>query len=153
MIFVAGSQAPRTGSSVMLWREPTHARYFLKFASASPLSVPFSTSIAVPSGAYFLKRVKKKVVNQVQRTRVSRSTSKLSCLSPGLYIPTQMFATSVTLAIANGRPTTATTTMMDRTEYVLGLNKHRNLGPTGLDKTTMAALATSGKFMVSGWVY
>ncbi|XP_049282489.1 uncharacterized protein LOC125763387 isoform X1 [Anopheles funestus] len=54
-----------------------------------------------------------------------------------------MFATSATLAIAERRTTT-----MDRTEHLLGLKKHRNMA-TGLDTTTMGALATSGKFMIS----
>ncbi|XP_052893739.1 uncharacterized protein LOC128301347 [Anopheles moucheti] len=54
-----------------------------------------------------------------------------------------MFANSAALAIADRR-----TTMMDRTEHLHGLRKHRNMA-TGLDRTTMAALATSGKFMIS----
>ncbi|KFB42301.1 hypothetical protein ZHAS_00009986 [Anopheles sinensis] len=52
-----------------------------------------------------------------------------------------MFAASATLAIAERRAT-----MMDRTEPSLNLKKHRNVG-SGLDTTTMAALAASGKFM------
>ncbi|XP_058124618.1 uncharacterized protein LOC131285661 [Anopheles ziemanni] len=54
-----------------------------------------------------------------------------------------MFAASATLAIAERRAT-----MMDRPESSLNLKKHRNVGG-GLDTTTMAALAASGKFMIS----
>ncbi|XP_053677720.1 facilitated trehalose transporter Tret1-1-like [Anopheles nili] len=53
-----------------------------------------------------------------------------------------MFATSATLAIAERRAG------MERMEPTVGLTKHRNIG-SGLDPTTMAALATSGKFMIS----